>query len=581
MLEIVLVFAVFCLQGAWPVPDVNEPYYVGKAIHFWNPAWAASDFFLNTADTHKVFYFAFGWLALWLSPPTLTWTLRLLTWGLLAWSWQRLSAAVVPRRWFSILSATLFVFLLQHFNMAGEWVVGGVEAKGIAFALMFFGLQSLVDGRWNRTWLFMGAASAFHVLVGFWAAIAAGLVWLGLALKDRRECPRGQVHVFGQQRCDDGELDGGKMDQTPNPSVRPKVPTLLAMGPALLVSLLLAMPGLIPSLALDWGKDAGSVREAHEIYVYQRLPHHLDPFRFPLVENVLPFVALCGLSYLLWRKTADDAGTQRLGRFVSASIAIAIVGFFIRVIGMLDSNMAASLLRFYWFRLADVAVPLGVALLGLRWVARRPARILLPAVVLLAGFHLADCAVLRLFAKPPYAERLPDLEAWSSAGRWMIGQGPGPTFPRIPRADRLPDSAAWRKACDWVAQSDAIPKQARFLVPRMSQTFKWYADRGEVVVWKEVPQDAGNMVDWGRRIQDIYATNLEPPLNRWYDWPTELTVDRLRKLADKYDTDYAIGKVTQPLLPLPVVYKNESYVIYELRPQPAGEKPHATDSGAK
>ena len=52
-LEVALIFAVFALQGAWPVPDVNEPYYLGKAIHYWNPNAYPGDFFMESADTHK------------------------------------------------------------------------------------------------------------------------------------------------------------------------------------------------------------------------------------------------------------------------------------------------------------------------------------------------------------------------------------------------------------------------------------------------------------------------------------------------------------------------------------------------
>ena len=36
--------------------------------------------------------------------------------------------------------------------MAGEWVVGGVEAKGFAFALVFFALESGVRERWRTAW---------------------------------------------------------------------------------------------------------------------------------------------------------------------------------------------------------------------------------------------------------------------------------------------------------------------------------------------------------------------------------------------------------------------------------------------
>lgn len=173
-----MVFAVFFIQGAAPVPEVNEPYYLGKAIHFWNPDWVQGDFFLDTADTHTVFYLTFGWLALVLSPTAMAWTGRVLTWALLAWAWRRLSFALVPRPWMAVLTAALWVLLIERCHMAGEWVVGGVEAKGFAYVLVLLGLEALVRNRWNRMWLLFGAASAFHVLVGGWSVIAAGWAWL-------------------------------------------------------------------------------------------------------------------------------------------------------------------------------------------------------------------------------------------------------------------------------------------------------------------------------------------------------------------------------------------------------------------
>src|SRR5688500_11446594 len=48
--EIALVFVVFATYAAWPVPDVNEAHYLTKARHFWDPAWVAGDFFLDSAD---------------------------------------------------------------------------------------------------------------------------------------------------------------------------------------------------------------------------------------------------------------------------------------------------------------------------------------------------------------------------------------------------------------------------------------------------------------------------------------------------------------------------------------------------
>ena len=184
--EISLIFAVFFVHGAWPVPDVNGSYYLGKAIHFWNPGWVSGDFFLETADTHEVFYLTFGWLALWLSPTVLAWTGRLLTWALMAWAWRRMSHVYLPQHWASVVTAAVFVCLLDHCHMAGEWVIGGVEAKGFAFVLVFLALEALGRNRWNFVWLLLGAASAFHVLVGGWSVVAAALAWATLG----KERPR-------------------------------------------------------------------------------------------------------------------------------------------------------------------------------------------------------------------------------------------------------------------------------------------------------------------------------------------------------------------------------------------------------
>ena len=264
------------------MPEVNEPYYLGKAIHYWNPHWASSDWFLQTTDTHTVFYFSVGWLALFLTPTVFAWTLRLLTWALLAWSWQRLSRAVVPQAWISVLTATLFVFLLQHYNMAGEWVIGGAEAKGFAFALVFLALEALVEGYWNRMWILLGVATAFHPLVGGWAAIAAGIVWLLRGWDSSAANGGGQTAVLSPRSC-----------------FRVDAPS---------IAFLIALPGLLPAMLMNRGADPATVRRAAEIYVFERFPHHLNPANFWADGFVLPFLLLVGLWLLLWPTVSDNTG---------------------------------------------------------------------------------------------------------------------------------------------------------------------------------------------------------------------------------------------------------------------------------
>lgn len=516
LVEVLLVFAVFFLQGAWPVPDVNEPYYLGKAIHFWNPDWVPGDFFLQTADTHEVFYFTFGWLSLWLPPLVLAWVGRLLTWGLLAWAWRRLSVALVPRRGMAVLTAVLAVGAIERLHMAGEWMIGGVEAKGFAFVLVLLGMEAIVRNRFCRAWLLLGGAAAFHVLVGGWAVVAAGAAWVA-AGKDR--------------------------------------PSLRSMIPALVGGLMLSLPGLIPSLALTWGADAETVREANEIYVFGRLAHHLDFNSFP-PEFKQRFFALCGFGLALCFLAPPTAALRRLAGFGAGSLAIAAVGVMISIGLARWPSLEASLLRFYWFRLSDVAVPIVVALLIGAWIddslGRQPrqGRALLGLAIFFASLHLLPYVPIRLTPVPPRAFRVHE-------GQWRN------------QREAVADYLDWTDVCAWIADPKNIPRDARFITPMMCQTFKWYAGRAEVAVQKELPQDAASIVAWWRRLEDLYAVGSGDEPRRWCRALSELPPQRLAENGARYSANYLLTSPTPPL-PFDKVYANRRYAVYRL-PLDGGE----------
>lgn len=502
LVETALLWAIFFVQGAWPVPDVNEAHYLGKAIHYWNPTWASGDFFLDTADTHTVFYFSFGWLARWLAPPVLAWCGRILTWTLLAWSWQRLSRAMVPSNGFAVFSGGLFACLIERCHMAGEWVIGGVEAKGFAYVLVFLGLEALVRDRWNRAWLCFGGAGLFHVLVGGWSAVAAALAWWWL----------------GPQR-----------------------PPWRSMLPGLCGGLLIALPAIIPSLALDWGADPQTRHQAHEIYVYHRLAHHLVITKFPM-GFILRFQLLTVVFAALVFALGTNGGASRLAAWVGGSLAIATVGIVLGLLGEVDRAWAATLLRYYWFRLADAAVPLGGALLFAQLVWRlweirsRLAGWLGPWAAVIVALHVASYPVDRAWTRPP-------------------------------RGDKALHHPEWGEACQWIAQSGAIPPDAVFLTPKESQTFKWRTGRGEVVTRKDVPQDARSIVAWWQRLQEIHGTGSDDPAHQWYASLAERGAECVRRLGVKYGARYLLTEADPPL-PLRCLYTNGVYAVYGLTEPP-------------
>jgi hypothetical protein len=135
------------------------------------------------------------------------------------------------------------------------------------------------------------------------------------------------------------------------------------------------------------------------------------------------------------------------------------------------------------------------------------------------------------------------------------------------------DYLAWREACEWISTSSGIPRDARFLTPRVSQTFKWYAGRAEVVNWKEIPQDPESVVEWWYRLNNVFSTGSEDPANRWHQSLGELGADRLRQLGEKYDADFVITRRWPWVYGLEAVYWDQDdpkekqdamYIIYRL-----------------
>jgi hypothetical protein len=532
IVETLLIFAVFSLHGAWPVPDVNESHYLSKAKHYWNPDWCRNDFFCNTADAHQVFYWTFGWTARFLSLPAVAWIGRLITWALLAFAWRRLSWAALPRNWLAILSAVLFVSLNENAHMAGEWVVGGVEAKGFAYVLVFLGFEAVLRGKWNWAWLLLGAATGIHAIVGGWSAVAGGAAWLA----DRRE----------------------------------RQP-IVQMLPWLFGGLVLASPGIWFGLALTHGVDSQTIANADAIYVWQRLPHHLsaDHFQigFPSRHMLLWIVWL-----LLLTISPADGAKRRFRWMVSTAMLLAGIGYCLVLVSHWNADFAASMLRYYWFRMSDVFIPLGVTLVGLNWLLQIGG---LPAV----NHSSESSEQLPQEGRAQSKQSVPrprSIQLWWAA-LILIAIGDLALqfehFPAelaccglpatTPRADKEVVYDDWRDVCRWAAEH--TDRESLFLTPRMSQTFRWYAGRAEVVNWKDIPQNAEGIVEWWRRLGEIWGVGTAAgPIQSLELLPPP----RLADLAAKYKAEYAVIQILPgvPRLALKELYSNNSYAVYRFSP---------------
>jgi hypothetical protein len=511
VVEIAAITAIFAAAGAWPVPDSNETVYLTKARHAADPGYAAGDFFLETPDAHGVFYLLMGPLAAAVPLETAAWIGRLAGWLAVAIGFHHLAlpllaGAAARGSWTRIAAAALFSAGLRFTAASGEWVIGGCEAKVFAWALVLGGLGELVRGRFATAWCLMGGATAFHPIVGGWAMLAAAAAWATGG--------RGPVHT------------------------RPAVTAAL-----LLAGAALAAVGVVPALGLSAGADAALRAEAARIYVVERLPHHLLPQTF--APGFVPRHVLAILVWWLLERLAPASRARaRLTRFTLVAIGISLLGVAITAVEPWAPAFAHGLLRYYWFRLADVAVPLSLAFTAAAALAdddlcRRLFPVAPAAVRGLAGLLLA-------------ADVAAESRHWPLPGREVVARGDGKV-----------EAAAWADICGWVREH--APPGTCVLTPRGAASFIWRTGLSEVVAWKNSPQDAASLVEWRRRMSDCFS--VDGTLHDLEQSTAALGAARMYEIADRYGARIAIVPLDVPgisELPFERLHANDHYAVLEL-----------------
>jgi hypothetical protein len=315
-------------------------------------------------------------------------------------------------------------------------------------------------------------------------------------------------------------------------------PSLVSMWPGLLSGGLVALVGLIPMLLSSRGIPSDITQEGYRIYVFERLAHHCLPQTFAPRFLVAHGIALV-VFFALCRLTPFDRPLRIVRNVVIGSLLIALAGFGWAALASSHPELAASVLRFYWFRLNDVLLPVGLALVGCVGLRRlltvhRPWGVGCLALVLVGlSYELWPLASARLESPVPRAD------------------GPG----------KIANYADWVDVCGWIRAS--APHEARFLTPRSAQTFKWYAQRAEVATWKDMPQRADELVEWRRRMYDVYGTGEPPPTPRFFPTLAEEGKSRLVELGRKYGARYVLTE-SQPSLDIERLYSNRTYSVYKL-----------------
>jgi len=547
---------------AAPVPAVNEPHYLCKAKHFWQPTWCANDFFLESTNAHTVFYSTVGSLTNWFTLTQTAWAGRIMALAILSVGWCAWLTPFTRCRWSPLHIAWLFLALAACGNFSGEWLIGGVEGKVFSYGFLFAAMAQIQSGRIVTAGALAGLAVAFHPVIGVWGILAVAGSWL---IENRVWRIRSWMSGEGWRSS--------------------VIPGLLGLAALILC----ALPGLIPVFKLLTESVPPQTKfAANFIQVYYRLAHHLDPMRFlPRAYACYALLLLLwGILILLGRRSE---GQRRLDRLVAMAVLFAVAGIIIGwgprpAPSMTWYAQRAALLKFYPFRLADVLVPLAVSaglanwLYGLdRNAARRLIRV---ALVPMACWYVFFCS--RVTPDKPESEissfafriglvLLPLLLEFGFA-RWrnlrqqqfslavsygmlfVVGLLVAHSNVEVSRYSGTL-RADWIDACQWVDQH--LPADAMVHAPHNGWAFKWFGQRAEYVSFKDCPQDAAGIVEWNRRLNF---------LKRWFEEKYDdefYSAVELRDLRAKTGMTHILTDRLGPL-ELEPIFKNGNFQVYDL-----------------
>lgn len=542
-LEVAFIVLLCFLYAGSPPPGKNEPHYLGKAKNYWQPEWCEGDFFYESADAHELFFWTFGWVTNYCSLSTSAWIGRFLVWFLFALGWRSFIRALVTTcqqeamplpttphttrtpwslRFAGLCSFVLLIPLIHFGHLAGEWLIGGIEAKGFAYPLVFLAMGQAVQGRWKWVWPLLGLASCFHVLIGGWAVIAHLIAWWLRREQDQLR--------FAQ------------------------------ILPWLILGGVLALPGLVPAISLKGDATPEQVAEANITYSFRRLSHHLVFYRFHWLR-ILSFV-ITTVAWWRLRRYANTKSLKRLDAIVVGSLCIAAGGFWLDILLAPLNSVRAAVMRFYWFRLSDIFVPVGISA-GLVGSVASQTRIAkeelsqtmqkttLPRGVAFSALLLGLIGFAFAMQSDGFGARASSLQQQN----WRLSK-----LDESDPSELAVIDDAWLDACRWVRDND-LPPGSLFLTPTRQQTFKWYAHRPDLVTWKDIPQDAASIAHWWVRRGEVYQLG---------DWPWT-NPEQLANIVATYRVTHVVWPHSVSYAsryPVPdeveKLYQNDVFVVYQL-----------------
>ncbi|NER06048.1 MAG: hypothetical protein F6K17_27405, partial [Okeania sp. SIO3C4] len=228
---------------------------------------------------------------------------------------------------YALLAVSFYILIILNnrpFSIAAnEFMIPDLEAKAIAYGFVLIGLSKFLNNQYSLCGLFLGVATSFHVLVGGYSFLA----------------------FFGYILFENISTLGSWLRQ----GIR--IILFYSLGG------IFAFPAVFQKL---FGSSSESSINPSEIYVFVRLPHHLNPASWPnnwwLV--LLSYLLIFGMvAYISTAKTTQPIVVIN-ARWKLISFAVLSMIPFLLGLAIAPWDKTGSLLQYYPFRLGDTILPL-------------------------------------------------------------------------------------------------------------------------------------------------------------------------------------------------------------------------------
>lgn len=510
-LNILVVTAFFCLKLLLDdnMGGANEVDILPLAKQYADHTWIPGDWYLNQPPGYRMLFQAlFGKLAASWGFLATSLIGRLFCYTLVSSGLVLIASLIGLSLPLLLLAVGLFLYLHPEQGIAaGEWIAKALESKSIAYGFLLLAIALMLQRRYHWMALLLGFSSSFHVLVGGWAFLAV-VGWLLLR----------QRNVFSDLRF---------------------------FGSIVLIYLAgsaFAIPSILQHLLAP--NPSATIKPSY-IYVFLRLPHHLNPLSWHSGWWLKPLVYLVVLAVSIWllQRHKRQFPKQYLACIGLAEFTLITLVPFILGLVVAPFDSQGSLLQYYPFRLGDVMLPVNTCLLfacAIEQTLNRKAKkgLLLVCILILSWMCIPQTV--------RFGQQLVALQQFPSAS-----QGVDPE---------------WKAMCAWVRTH--TPKNAVVVSPPVEfENFTWLTQRPTIAKFKLLPQTKAGIVTWYERLADLSgkpwskSTSRKDNKQKLTTGYNNLTTAGAKNLMLKYHADYFMTRVAHKL-DLAIAYRNSLYILY-------------------